>query len=93
MPALAKSHFSGQTLIKLGESVDQAVDQGFSLGSRKASLTLKMQDYFVLTLKSEGTSIVSFKLLLPPVLYSSSNEAIIHDDKILERICIIHFFS
>lgn len=25
VPALAKSHFSGQTLIKLGESVDQDV--------------------------------------------------------------------
>lgn len=34
-----------------------------------------------------------FQTQLPPKLYSSCNEAIIHDDKILERICIIHFFS
>lgn len=74
-------------------SVGQVVvAQGFSRGVRKASLTLKMQDCFRLTPKSEGPPVVSFKLW-PPLLYSSCNEAIIHNDKILESICIIHFFS
>lgn len=96
--SLAESHFSGQSRIKVGGehrpgSVGQVVvAQGFSRDVRKASLTLKMQDCFRLTPKSEGPPVVSFKLW-PPLLYSSCNEAIIHNDKILESICIIHFFS
>ena len=77
-------------------SLHQAVDptsgtQVFSPGFSRASLPLEMQSCFVLTPNSEGT-ILFPSTLLPPLLYSSYNEAIIHDDKILESICIIHFF-
>lgn len=76
-----------------GDSENQAtVAQDFPRVSGKASLTENTR-LFGVTSEIRRHWCYFLKTLLPPPLYSSCNEAIIHDDKILERICIIHFFS
>lgn len=66
--------------------------QGFPWVSGKASLTENARLFCVSSERRRPWCYLS-QTLLPPPLYSSCNEAIIHDDQILERICIIHFFS
>ena len=92
----AESCFSGQALITSGGACTRLRSQprGPRVSPRVSAEPLclwKWQSCFVLTPNSEGT-ILFPSTLLPPLLSSSYNEAIIHDDKILESICIIHFF-
>lgn len=69
------------------------VAQGLAPGVlHQASLTLEVAGLFCLNSEVRRLE-CSFQTPFPPKLYSPYNEAIIHDDKILERICIIHFFS
>lgn len=77
---------------KAGENVNPTVvAQGLPGGSGKASVTVTIQDCFVSS-EIRRHECCFFQTQLTPKLYISRNETIIHDDKILERIYIIHFF-
>lgn len=77
---------------KAGESVNPTVVAQGLQGFGQSLCDCDSMRLFYVSSEIRRHECCFFQTQLPPKLYVSRNETIIHDDKILERIYIIHFF-